>query len=144
MNSAPILAIKFCHFSNQGDQLVKDETLVSCAESYSGLYLTVPKSIEDEVSFINEYSLIATVNHSGTLSGGHYWACIKDLYSCCWYSCNGKLVFNVEESCHQYHLIHSFLLQSVTFFQDLLQYITPQITPVLYGNWGCSLNFQAL
>ena len=27
MNSAPILAIQLCHFSNQGGQLVKDETL---------------------------------------------------------------------------------------------------------------------
>ena len=25
-------------------------------------------------------------------------ACIKDLHSSCWYSCNDKLVYNVEES----------------------------------------------
>ena len=97
MNSAPILAIQLCRFSNQGGQLVKDETLVSCTQSQVGQYLTVPITIEDEVSFINKYSLIATINHSGTLSRGHYWACIKDLHSSCWYSCNDKLVFNVEE-----------------------------------------------
>ena len=61
-------------------------------------YLRVPITIEDEVSFINKYSLTATINHSGTLSREHYWACIKDLHSPCWYLCNDKLVFNVEES----------------------------------------------
>ena len=80
------------------NQLVKDETLISCTQSQLGQYLTVPITIEDEVSFINKYSLIATINHSGTLSRGHYWACIKDLHSPCWYLCNDKLVSNVEES----------------------------------------------
>ena len=98
MNSAPILAIQLCRFSNQGGELVKDETLVSCTQSQVGQYLTVPITIEDEVSFINKYSLIATINHSGTLSRGHYWASIKDLHSPCWYLCNYKLVSNVEES----------------------------------------------
>ena len=36
MNSAPILAIQFCRFSNQGGQLVKDETVVSCTQSQVG------------------------------------------------------------------------------------------------------------
>ena len=98
MNSAPILAIQLCGFSYRGGKLVKDETLVSCTQSQLGQYLTVPITIEDEVSFINKCSLIATINHSGTLSRGHYWACIKDLHSPCWYLCNDKLVSNVEES----------------------------------------------
>ena len=97
MNSAPILAIQLCRFSNQGGQLVKDETLVSCTQSQVGQYLTVPITIEDKVSFINKYSLIATINHSSNLSRGHYWACIKDLHTPCWYLCNDKLVSNVEE-----------------------------------------------
>ena len=66
MNSDPILAIQLSRFSNQGSQLVKDETLVSCTQSQLGQYLTVPITIEDEVSFINKYSLIATINHSST------------------------------------------------------------------------------
>ena len=57
----------------------------------------VPITVEDEVSFTNKYSLIATINHSGTLNRGHYWAFIKDLHSSSWYSCNDKLIFNVEE-----------------------------------------------
>ena len=54
--------------SKIGGQLVKVETLVSCTQSQLGQYLTVPITIEDEVSFINNYSLIATINHSSTLS----------------------------------------------------------------------------
>ena len=86
MNSAFISAVQLCHFSNQGGQLVKDESSVSCNQSQPDQYLT----IEDKVSFMSKYSLIATINHSGTLNRGHYWACIKDLHSPCWYSCNDK------------------------------------------------------
>ena len=93
MNSAPILAVQLCRFSNQGGQLVKDETLVSCTQSQPGQYLSVPITVEDEISFMNKYSLIATINHSSTLNRGHYWACIKDLQSSCRYSCDYKLLY---------------------------------------------------
>ena len=98
INSAPILIIQLCRFSNQGGQLVKNENFFSCTQSESNKDLTVPKTIEDEVSFTNKYSLIATINHSGTLNRGHYWAFIKDLHSSSWYCCNDKSVFNVEEN----------------------------------------------
>ena len=98
MNFAPILAIQLCRFSNRGGQLVKDETVVSCIQNRLGQYLTVPITNEDEVSFINKYSLIATIYHTGTLNRGHYWTCIKDIHSPCWYLCNDKLISSVEES----------------------------------------------
>ena len=50
MNSDPILAIQLCRFSIRGGQLVKEETLVSFTKSQMGQYLTVPITIEDEVS----------------------------------------------------------------------------------------------
>ena len=59
-------------FLKSGGQLVKDETLISCTQSQLGQYLTVPITIEDEVSFINKYSLIATINHYSILSRGYY------------------------------------------------------------------------
>ena len=98
INSAPILIIKFCRFPNQGGQLVKNENFFSCTQSKSNKDLAFPITIEDEVSFTNKYSLIATINHSDTLNRGHYWAFIKDLHSSTWYSCNDKSVFNVEEN----------------------------------------------
>ena len=92
-NSAPILIIQFCQFSNQGGQLVKNEKFFSCTESESNKDLTVSITIEDEVSFTNKYSLIATINQSRTLNRGHYWAFIEDVHSSCWYSCRNKSVF---------------------------------------------------
>ena len=90
INSAAILIIQLCRFSNQGGQLVKNENFFSCTQSESNKDLTVPITIEDEVSFSNKYSLIATINHSGTLN--------KNLHSSSWYSCNDKSDFNVEEN----------------------------------------------
>ena len=84
INSAPILIIQLCRFSDQGGQLVKNENFFSCTQSESSKDLTVPITIEDEVSFTNKYSLIATINDSGTLNRGHYWAFVKDLHSSCW------------------------------------------------------------
>ena len=98
INTAPTLTIQLCRFSNQGGQLVKTENLFSCAQNESNKDLTVPITIEGQVSFTNKYYLIATINHSGTLNRGHYWAFIKDLHSSTWYSCNDKSVFNVEEN----------------------------------------------
>ena len=97
VNSAPILIIQRCRFSNQGGQLIKDANFFSCTQSEANKYLVVPITVEDEVSFTNKYSLIATIINSGALNRGHYWAFIKDLHSSSWYSCNDKLVFNVEE-----------------------------------------------
>ena len=97
INSAPILIIQHCGFSSQGGQLIKDANFFSCTQSESNKHLLVPITVEDEVSFTNKYSLIATINHSGTLNRAHYCAFIKDLHSSSSYSCNDKLVFNVEE-----------------------------------------------
>ena len=72
MNTAPALAIQLCCFSYRGGQLVGDKTLVSCTQSQPGQYLKVPITIDDEVLFMNKYSLIATINHSSTLNRGHY------------------------------------------------------------------------
>ena len=108
INSAPILIIQLCRFSNQGGQLVKNENFFSCTQSESNKDLTVPITIEDEVSFTNKYSLIATINHSGTLNRGHCWAFIKDLLSSTWYPWNDKSVFNVEE--HYVRNTRSYIL----------------------------------
>ena len=124
MKSASILAIQLCRFSNQGGQLIKGETLVSCTQIQPGQYPTVPITIEYEVSFINKYSLIVTISHSGTLNRRYNWACIKNLHSSCLYSCNDRLAFNVEESSLNnttYCIL--FLKKSVTSFHDLLKYI---------------------
>ena len=40
---------------------------------------------------------MASINHSGTLDQGHYWAIVKDLSSGEWLSCNDKVVLTVPQ-----------------------------------------------
>ena len=44
--------------------------------------LNVPVTLHDEVSFNNKNSLVAMVNHSGSLDRGYYRAFITDACSC--------------------------------------------------------------
>jgi len=55
---------------------------------------TIRRSLDDSmsVSLNNTYSLVATINHSGTLLNGHYTAFVKDHHSNAWYHCNDKSV----------------------------------------------------
>ena len=76
LNSAPILIIQLCRFSDQGGQLIKDENFFSCTQSELNKHLKVPINVGDGVSFTNKYSLIATINHLGILNRGRYWAFI--------------------------------------------------------------------
>ena len=101
-----------CWFSSQDDQLIKDTNFFSCTQSESNKYLAVLVTVEDEVSFTNKYSLSATINHPGTLNRGHYRAFIRDLHSSSWYSCNAKLVFNLENS---FNNTASYILFSAKF-----------------------------
>ena len=133
INSAPILIIQLCRFSNHGGQLVKNENFFSCMPSESKRDLIVPITIEDEVSFTNKYSLIATINHSGTLNRGHYWAFIKDLHSSSWYSCNDKSVLMLKKILSTILHHTSFFTGKFKFFQDL-----PNIFMVLQGGFVIS------
>ena len=46
--------------------------------------------------FFNNYSLVATINHSGSLNNGHYWVIVKDNTIIQWFSCNNKVVFQIK------------------------------------------------
>ena len=120
INPALILIIRF--FADSLIRMVsqlKNENFFSCTQSESNKDLTVPITIEDEVSFINKQSLIVSINHSGTLNRDHYCYFIKDLHSSCWYSCNDKSVFNVEENpLNNTTSFILFLQQSLNFSLD--------------------------
>ena len=53
INSAPILIIQFCRFSNQGGQLIKDANFFSCTQSESNKHLVVSITVENKVSLTN-------------------------------------------------------------------------------------------
>ena len=81
-------------FSILDNRIVKDKQFFDC---FQNSVLKVPITLDDEVSVTNKYPLVATINHSGSLDRGHYWAFIKDALSKQWFSCNNKVVENVNE-----------------------------------------------
>ena len=58
INSALILIIQLCRFSNKGGQLIKDANFFSSIQGESNKHLVVSMTVEDEVSFTNKYSVI--------------------------------------------------------------------------------------
>ena len=49
--------------------------------------LRLPISTDEQVCLYNEFTLKATINHSGNLETGYYWAHIKDEDSSGWLKC---------------------------------------------------------
>ena len=72
---------------------------------------TTPITLNDEVSFTSKYSLAATTNHSDSLDRGHYWVFIRDALSKHWFSCNDKMVLNVNKKslCNSSSYVHLYL-----------------------------------
>ena len=73
----------------------KDTKFVECLP-HPNHVLEIPIEQNDSVSFSNKYSLIATINHSGSLNAGHYWAFIKK--NNLWLQCNDSSVLKVKPS----------------------------------------------
>ena len=73
-----VLILHLPKYSNLNGNITKDTKLVECLPENNHI-LSVPIKPSDSVSFSNRYSLVATINHSGTLQAGHYWAYIKDV-----------------------------------------------------------------
>ena len=88
-----ILVIQLSCFSVSYSKLRKDQQLFNCSLESE---LNVRITFGDEVSFSSKYSFMASINLSGTLDQGHYWAVMKDLNSGGWLSCNDKFVLTVS------------------------------------------------
>ena len=73
---------------------IKDTDFVECLPETH--VLRVPIQTGDSISFTNQYSLIARINHSGTLQAGYYWAFIKDRSTNNWLKCNGCAVLKAK------------------------------------------------
>ena len=58
--------------------------------------LQIRISDSNKVSFFNNYSLVATINHLSSLNNGHDWAIIKDDTTNLWFSSNDKVVFEIK------------------------------------------------
>ena len=105
IGSSSILVIQLSRFSTSHSRLLKDPRVFNCSPE---LELKVPITVEDEVSFSSKYSLVASINHSGTLDQVHYWAVVKDSNRGDWLSCNDKVVLTVPQ--HSLNNTTSYIL----------------------------------
>ena len=92
--SSSVLVMQPSRLSTSHSRLLKCQQVFNCSPE---LELKVPITVEDEVSFSNKYSLVASTNHSGTLDQGHYWAVVKDSNTGDWAYCNDKVVLTVPQ-----------------------------------------------
>ena len=93
IQSALILVIHLKRFHIEHDKVSKDNQFFKCFPEDS---LQIRITDSNEVSFFNNFSLVARINHSGSLNNGHYWAIIKDNTTSQWFSCNDKVVFEIK------------------------------------------------
>ena len=94
-NSGSILILQLMRYDNCLGNVYKNNKRVLCLPT-SNHQLKLPINLANEVSFSKEYSLVATINHSGNLNAGHYWAFVKD--SDAWLECNDSSVLKVKSS----------------------------------------------
>ena len=68
-NSSSVLIVQLTRFSILDNRAIKDEQIFDC---FPNSVLKVPITLDDEVSFTNKYSLVVSINHSGSLDRGRY------------------------------------------------------------------------
>ena len=91
-----ILIVHLSRYLDSGNNVfIKNTDFVECLPEKTHV-LRVPIQTGDSISFTNQYPLIATINHSGTLQAGHYWAFIKDRFTNNWLKCNDHAVLKVK------------------------------------------------
>ena len=87
-DSGSVLIIQLMHYNNYKKTVIKDNMRVNCCSET----LRLPISADEQVCLFKEFNLKATINHSGTLQAGHYWAHIKDGDNRGWLKCNDTSV----------------------------------------------------
>ena len=101
-NCGAILILHLKRFNYVNGFLNKDESVVECLPSTISTkndFLTIPAIVEDGVSLFNGYTLMATINHSGTTESGHYYAYIRHPKEKSWLLCDDTKVSKVKPEC---------------------------------------------
>ena len=94
INIPSVMIVQLTRFSILENRVIKEKQIFDC---FPNSVLKIRITHDDEMSFTNKYSLIATTNHSGSLDRVHNWDFIKDALSKQWFFCNAKVVLNVNE-----------------------------------------------
>ena len=88
VDSGSILVAQLLRYNNFKGAVIKNNMKVNfCSET-----LRLPISADEQVCLYKEFTLKATINHSGTLQAGRYWAHIKDEDNRGWLKCNDNSV----------------------------------------------------
>jgi len=92
ISTGSFVIIHIDRFSYIEGKPIRNPKVVKCMEN---LVIPIsPSSLDDSmvVSFNDSYSLVATINHSGSLENGHYTAHVKDPLSRSCFFCNDKMI----------------------------------------------------
>lgn len=95
-NCGSVLVVQLLRYTSLNGSSFKDNRLVSCLPKKHHV-LKVPSHPSEDVCFNNTFNLVATINHSGTLRAGHYWAFIKDKHNT-WLKCDDRAITAVDSS----------------------------------------------
>ena len=87
-DSRSVLVVQLLRYNNFKGAVIKNNMRVSCCSET----LRLPILADEQVCLYKEFTLKATINHSGTLQAGHYWVHIKDEDKRGWLNCNDTSV----------------------------------------------------
>ena len=88
-----VVIVQLERFSYVDGHPLRNNGVINCLSPSCNFDLAVTVSeFDPDIFFSSKYSLVATINHSGTLDKGHYTAFVKDSKSLDWYFCNDKSV----------------------------------------------------
>ena len=93
-NCGYILIFQLIRYVDSNGKIIKDNRKVDIFSEN----LTIPVKVDDSITINKAFKLKATINHSGTLDAGHYWAFIKDHITNSWLKCNDQSVLRVNFS----------------------------------------------
>ena len=93
-NFGYILIFQLIRYVDSKGKIIKDNRKVDIFSEN----LTIPVKVDDSITINKAFKLKATINHSGTLDAGHYWAFIKDHITNSWLKCNDQSVLKVNFS----------------------------------------------
>ena len=74
VDSGSVLVLQLLRYDNFKGAVIKNNMRVNCCSET----LRLPIAVDKQLCLYNEFTLKATINHSGTMQAGYYWAHIKN------------------------------------------------------------------
>ena len=90
-----VLIIHLLRYNSTSGNTCKDSRQVLC---YPNDPLKIPIHVDETVSVLQEYTLMATINHSGNMNSGHYWAIVRQSKLDDWFCCDDKRITKTKST----------------------------------------------